>query len=250
MTVNGNFKKRVRARSAKTGEFYTSALRRLRQSGGQTYSDASVFRLAVAQTTLRNDPSNADEPRRSGRDIRRMMREASSHGAHLIHLPEGATSSPTKRSLSGPDSISPSNWSLVDWETLRHELQAIAQLAHDLCLWTVLGSVHSLTPPNRPHNSLYVISDAGKVATRYDERMLSKSKLTLMYPPGTVPVTFDVDGVRFGCTSGMEVHYAELFAEYERLDVDCVSFRPRGTLPTQLFSQRRLAVMRSQTAIG
>jgi len=26
-------------------------------------------------------------------------------------------------------------------------------------------------------------------------------------------VTFDVDGVRFGCLLGMEVHYPELFAD-------------------------------------
>jgi hypothetical protein len=31
----------------------------------------------------------------------------------------------------------------------------------------VLGSAHPLTPPHRPHNSLYVISDQGHVVNRY-----------------------------------------------------------------------------------
>ena len=53
----------------------------------------------------------------------------------------------------------------------------------------------------------------------YDERMLSNTKLLYMYTPGSTPVTFVVDGVRFGCTMGMEVHYPELFLEYERLDL-------------------------------
>jgi hypothetical protein len=37
-------------------------------------------------------------------------------------------------------------------------------------------------------------------------------------------VTFDIDGLRFGLLLGMEVHFPELFIEYERLDVDCVLF--------------------------
>src|SRR5690606_31995553 len=35
-------------------------------------------------------------------------------------------------------------------------------------------------------------------------------------------------GVRFGCALGMEVHFPELFLEYERLDVDVVLFSTAG----------------------
>ncbi|MCD9879549.1 carbon-nitrogen hydrolase family protein [Streptomyces guryensis] len=75
----------------------------------------------------------------------------------------------------------------------------------------------------------YVISDRGEVVTRYDERLLSKTKISYMYSPGVSPVTFEVDGVRFGCLLGMEIHYPELFAEYEKLDVDCVLLSTSGT---------------------
>src|SRR5208283_2672557 len=44
----------------------------------------------------------------------------------------------------------------------RDELAATVALAGELRLWTVLGSIHRLTPPHRPHNSLYVISNRGE----------------------------------------------------------------------------------------
>jgi len=52
--------------------------------------------------------------------------------------------------------------------------------------------------------------------------MLSNTKISFMYSPGKVPVTFEVDGIRFGCSLGMEAHYPEIFIEYERLSVECV----------------------------
>jgi predicted amidohydrolase len=67
--------------------------------------------------------------------------------------------------------------------------------------------------------------------TRYDERLLSNTKLSFMYSPGVRPVTFEVDGLRLGCALGIEVHYPEVFSEYERLDVDGVLFSSTGPGP-------------------
>lgn len=131
-------------------------------------------------------------------------------------------------SSTGPDDVGPADWGRTDWTTLAEELRAIAVLAGELRLWTVLGSLHPLTPPRRPHLSLYVISDDGAITTRYDERMLSNTKVSHMYTPGSAPVTFTVDGVRFGCALGMEAVFPEVFLEYERLDVDCVLFSTHG----------------------
>ena len=72
---------------------------------------------------------------------------------------------------------------------------------------------------------------AGELVTRYDERLLSNTKISFMYTPGKIPVTFEVDGLRFGCALGMESHYPEIFIEYERLDVDCVLFSTTGATP-------------------
>jgi len=51
MTKNGNLKRRVRARSAKTGESYTTALMHVRGTPPSIPIDKTL-RLAVAQTTL------------------------------------------------------------------------------------------------------------------------------------------------------------------------------------------------------
>ncbi|WP_326633124.1 MULTISPECIES: carbon-nitrogen hydrolase family protein [unclassified Streptomyces] len=195
--------------------------------------ESNRVRLAVAQTTVCQDPRESAELHESGREVRRLMQEAHRAGARVAHFTEGATCSPHKRvmSVDGPDRVGPADWNRFEWGVLQQELIATAALARELRLWTVLGSVHRLTPPHRPHNSLYVISDRGDVATRYDERMLSNTKISYMYSPGRVPVTFEVDGVRFGCSLGMETHFPEIFSEYERLDVDCVLFSTTGGAP-------------------
>lgn len=231
MTQQKNLKRRVRARAGKTGESYSAALQHIRRASG--ISAARSIRLAVAQTSHFNDPRDIAELHESGEAIRGLMLDAHNAGARLIHFPEGAICAPNKRIMSqtGPAEIGPSDWNRVAWTALRVESDGIRKLARQLGLWTVFGSVHQLTGPYRPHNSLYVISDTGELITRYDERMLSNTKISYMYSPGKDPVTFEVDGVRFGCALGMETHYSEVFAEYERLDVDCVLFSTTGELP-------------------
>jgi predicted amidohydrolase len=49
----------------------------------------------------------------------------------------------------------------------------------------------------------------GELVTRYDERLLSNTKLSFMYTPGSGPVTFEVDGLRFGHALGIEVHFPD-----------------------------------------
>jgi predicted amidohydrolase len=237
MTENGNFKRRVRTRAAKTGESYTAALRHIREpsSDGLALKPKSV-RLGVAQTTPYFDPRNIHELRESGLAIRRLMREARQAGARIVHFPEGAICSPSKHimSVSGPQEVGPADWGRVEWAVLRDELNETKTLAGELELWIVLGSVHQLSQPRRPHNSLYIISDRGDLVTRYDERLLSNTKNLFMYTPGSNPVTFEVDGLRFGCALGMEAHYPEIFVEYERLNVHCVLFSSMGASESDL----------------
>jgi predicted amidohydrolase len=217
MTSNRNLKRRVRSRAAKTGESYAAARRHIHsaQWGDAAMPGLPLLKLATAQVVVRDDPRDAGQLRQCGRDARELMRQAGSAGARIIHFPEGATCSPSNRILSvtGPAEVGPADWDRADWRVLRQELAAIARLAGELRLWTVLGSVHRLTPPHRPHNSMYVISDHGELVTRYDERLLSNTKLSFMYAPGSGPVTFDVDGLRFGCAMGIEVHYPEVFGQ-------------------------------------
>jgi predicted amidohydrolase len=151
---------------------------------------------------------------KNGRHIRQMIRRAHGMGARLVHFTEGA--------LSGYAGSEITDWDAFEWAVAKREIREIAALAGKLGIWVVLGSAHRLTPADRPYNSLYVISDSGAIAGRYDKRLCSHTEMESWYAPGSGPVTIEVDGVRFGCALGIEVVFPHLFAEYERLGVDCM----------------------------
>jgi predicted amidohydrolase len=166
------------------------------------------IRIAATQ------PVATSDVRENGSKARELMRRAAADGTRLIHFPEGFLSGYAKELIA--------DWDDVDWAVVREELQAMAQLATELRMWVVLGSAHPLTPPNRPHNSLYVISDQGEVVNRYDKRFCSNTEITRCYSPGFEPVVFDVDGYRFGCAICIEVNFPSIFVEYDNLGVDCL----------------------------
>lgn len=227
MTRQRNFKRSIRARAEKTGESYSVARRQL------LLSRPEGLCLAVAQTCLRGDPGDADGLRAAGGEVRALMAEARGAGARVVHFPEGALCWPDKRVLSslGPDRVGPADWTRARWEILREELAAIADQARRLRLFAVIGAAHPLGDGIRPHNSLYVLSDTGTVRTRYDERLLSRTKLDMLYTPGSEAIAFEVDGYRLGCALGMEAHFSEIFAAYEAQGVDAVLFSTSGESP-------------------
>ncbi len=159
----------------------------------------------------------------NGAHIRLMMQHAAAAGAQMIHFPEAA--------LSGYPDLQVPDWHGVDWGAIERERESIAALAARLSLWVVLGCNHRLPPPHRPHNSLYVISDRGEVAGRYDKRLCSNAEVTWWYTPGTRPLVFDVGGIRFGTALCIEVTFPELFAAYERDGVQCVLLSSYGGDP-------------------
>lgn len=166
------------------------------------------FPLAIAQMPITGDA------RQNGQTIRALMRDAAAQGARLVQFPEGALSGYAKNPIQ--------SWDEVNWEHVRAELEGIMALAKQLQLWVVLGSAHPLTPPRWPHNSLYIISDEGKLITRYDKRLCSFTETTKFYTPGTEAITFAVDGFTFGCLICVEINFPTLFIEYGKLDIDCL----------------------------
>jgi predicted amidohydrolase len=182
------------------------------------------LRLAVAQSLVPEDPTDPRALRESGAQIRQLMRDASAAGADLAQFPEGAITYPGKYVMSsaGPDTLAAADWSRIDWDVMREEAEQIAALAGELGIWTVFGSLHTLTPPRRPHNSLYVVTPEGHLLARYDKRYLSNTEISWMYTPGTDPLTFQAGGLTFGCALCIEVNFPELFAAYEQMNVDCM----------------------------
>jgi predicted amidohydrolase len=75
-----------------------------------------------------------------------------------------------------------------------------------------------------------------------DKRFLSNTELGGWYTPGTTPTVFGIEGYRFGCAICIEVQFAELFAEYERLGVDAVLFAHGIPPPSQIALQAHAAL--------
>lgn len=167
-----------------------------------------ILRIAAAQLPITSDA------RANGEAVRTSMHEAAKGGARLIQFPEGMLSGYAKHQIK--------DWKEVDWQAVRKELEAIMTLAAELELWVVLGSAHPLTPPHRPHNSLYIISDKGQLVNRYDKRVISNNEITNYYTAGSEPVVFDIEGFRFGCVICVEINFPKLFIEYGELGVDCL----------------------------
>ncbi|MEE2950641.1 MAG: carbon-nitrogen hydrolase family protein [Pseudomonadota bacterium] len=233
MTRNRRFKSLVRARAAKTGESYSTALSHLRKivltNEGECSSVPSL-RIAVAQSPLFNSLSDRSGLTQHGERLRNLMRAARGADAKLIQFPETSLFQPEKRALfsTGPKEIGPADWSRVDWSALQAEFEKIRAEAQHLGLWTVIGLPHRDDGSTRPFNSLFVISADGKITIRYDERMLSYTKTSFLYARGNRPQTFDISGLRFACALGTESHYPEIAMDYEGRDVDCLLVSTTG----------------------
>jgi predicted amidohydrolase len=192
-------------------------------------------KLRVATSQL---PVSADVSA-NARLIRRQMREARAAGAHVVHFCEGA--------LSGYAGADLASFEGFDWAHLRAETEAILELAGTLRLWVLLGSAHPLTGRRKPHNSVYVIDDRGRLVDRYDKRFCagpadaSAGDLS-HYTPGDHAVTFAIRGIRCGVLVCHEYRYPELYRDYKRRGVDLLfhSFHAGN------ISERALASMRAE----
>lgn len=184
--------------------------------------------IAVAQTTYHDDPADAGGFADAGAEVRALMARAKHDGATLIQFPEGTVCFPAKRAVSSdPDRMAEADWQRFAWDLLQAELYAIRAEASRLQLWTVIG-VPQASTDGRPTTGLTVIDPTGAVVARYDERVLSHTKDSFLYRAGTDPVVITVNGVRLGLSSGLEIHFPELYSAYERAEVDGVLFATAG----------------------
>lgn len=184
--------------------------------------------LALAQVPVSADPAA------NGAAIRATMREAAAGGARLFVTPECA--------LSGQ----PGATVAIDWPLLEAELRAVAALAAELALWTVVGTVQPPDGDRRPTNSLIVLSDRGEAVGRYDKRVCSFRESRDLFAEGERPLVFEAGGFRIGCALCIEIHFPELFAEYERLEADVVLLPAYSRDPVFLTLARAQAEMTCQ----
>ena len=155
-----------------------------------------------------------------GKDIRvnlrrvlGQMQTARTRGADVAHFPEVC--------LSGYAGVDFSSFRGFDWDLLVAGTREVADLAGRLRLWVVLGSSHRLTGRHKPHNSLYIINDRGRILDRYDKRFCcgdrsQKTSDLKHYSPGDHFAVFTIKGVRCGALICHDFRYDELYRQYKQ----------------------------------
>jgi len=163
----------------------------------------------------------------------RQMAAASRRGARVAHFPEGA--------LSGYAGIDFEGFAGFDWDRLGAATAEMADRARRLGIWVVAGSAHRLSGAHKPHNSLYVISDSGQFAERYDKRFCSGDPAgqtgdLAHYSPGDHASTWTIDGVRCGALICHDYRYPELYRDYVQRGVQLVfhSFHAAAASPERI----------------
>lgn len=141
------------------------------------------------------------------------MHKAKDGGAEIVHFSECA--------LSGYGGANYSTLDGFDWDLLRAKTQEVMSLAASLKLWVVLGSMHQLTPPNKPHNCLYLINPSGQIENRYDKRFCTQGDLDY-YTPGNRFVTFDINGIRCSLLICFDLRFPEIYRQIKTLGVHCI----------------------------
>ena len=150
---------------------------------------------------------------RNSRAICRFMCEAGRAGADIVHFSECA--------LSGYVGTDFPSFKGYDWDLLKSETQKVMSLAGELGLWVVLGSTHRLTEPNKPHNSLYLISPEGRIVDRYDKRFCTPGDLRRL-TPGNRFVNFKVKGVKCSLLICFDLRFPELYRELYKQGVNLI----------------------------
>ena len=143
--------------------------------------------------------------------IEQQMIEAKLKGADIVHFPECA--------LTGYPGVDMETMDDFSWETLYAYTDSILDLARQLKIWVVLGSIHKLSEGHKPHNSLYLISPEGQITGRYDKRFCTSGDLNY-FSPGDHFVTFELNGILCGLLICYDVRFPELYREYRKLNVD------------------------------
>jgi deaminated glutathione amidase len=144
--------------------------------------------------------------------IKTQIIEAKLKKADIVHFPECALTG-----YPGKD-ITLDNF---DWKLLNEKTDSVLNLAKQLKIWVVLGSIHKLSDGVKPHNSLYVINSEGEIVDRYDKRFLTKVDLK-NFSPGNHFVNFDLNGVNCGLLICYDICFPELYREYRKLNTDLI----------------------------
>jgi predicted amidohydrolase len=168
---------------------------------------AGILKVATCQFAV------SGSIKRNSRQIARFMQRAGKFNADIIHFPECA--------FSGYVGTDFPSFAGFDWMFLSQESKRIIALAEELKLWVVLGSVRESAKSDKPYNSLYLISPAGKIVGRYDKRFCTEGDLR-RHTPGSRFVYFKINGVKCSLLICFDVRFPEIYRKLYKQGVNCV----------------------------
>lgn len=143
--------------------------------------------------------------------IKKFIKEAAQSNADIVHFSEAA--------LTGyPPSDIPS-FENYDWQALRQQSYEIMTLAKKYNIWIILGSAHFISKDEKPLNSLYIISNEGKLVDRYDKMMLTDGDANY-YTAGNHIVVIDLKGFKLGFLICYDSCYPEMYNIYRHKGVN------------------------------
>ena len=145
--------------------------------------------------------------------ILRFIDQAADGGADIVHFSECA--------LSGYPGFDHDTLDGYDFDQLRLWTRRIMSRAADKNIWVILGSIHQLTAPNRPHNCLYLIGPDGQLIDRYDKRFCTDLE-SPFFTPGDRFVTFDVNGVKCALLICFDLRFPEIYRQLSKLGIQCI----------------------------
>lgn len=166
-----------------------------------------ILKIATCQFAVSSDIAQ------NSKYIQKFLHKAKKLDADIVHFSECALSGYAGADFDSTDEI--------DWPTLLGETKKIMSLIAKLKLWTVLGSTHRLTLPNKPHNSVYLINPQGQIENRYDKRFGTERDLN-NYTPGNRFVIFELNGVKCALLICFDLRFPELYRELKKLNVQCI----------------------------
>lgn len=165
--------------------------------------------------------------------ILRQIHNAKDQGADVVHFPEAC--------LSGYVGHDFTSFKGFNWRKLAEATPRVLEFANELQIWIILGSTHRLSGVNKPHNSVYIVNDHGKLIDRYDKMFCADDRLgktgeLAHYSPGNHFSVFNIKGVRCGVLICHEYRYPELYREYKRKGVQLMfhSYHAGHLKPEQL----------------
>ena len=162
------------------------------------------LRIATCQFPVSGDVNN------NANYIKKFIKEAALHHADIVLFSEA--------SLTGYPPLNIPSFENYDWKTLKQRTKEIMDMAKKYHIWVILGSAHYISKEEKPLNSLYIISNEGKIVDRYDKSMLTGGDSNY-YTAGNHIVVIELKGYKLGFLICYDSCYPEMYNLYRHKGV-------------------------------